>query len=403
MPKILYIAYWGALEQLGQSLIVPAVKKLVQMGAEITLITFEKPADLLKKDEMRRIREMLEADCIEWIPLQYHKDPKIPATLFDIAQGTARSLQKRLTKRFDIIHARTFIGGLIGMLIAPLTGAKFVYHNEGFYPDEQVDSGVWAKDSRPHRVAKQLENKMYSRADGIIALSHRAKTEIEKLPAVQKKQTPVIVVPSCVDLERFQLLPKDSSAVNDEIKFVYVGSVGGRYDLSNIGRFIAAAKNRNPNVRLQIYSKGNREYIARTLAESGLSETDWNLASAAYVEIPKLISEYDAGIHFLQRGISEHSGSPTKIGEYWAVGLPVVITSNMSDNDTIVKRENLGSVISEHSEENYIEAFDEISELIGNPTVRNRCRQAAENHYSLDAGCRDQFALYQKLVENTGN
>ena len=26
MPRVLYISYWGALEQLGQSLIVPAVK-----------------------------------------------------------------------------------------------------------------------------------------------------------------------------------------------------------------------------------------------------------------------------------------------------------------------------------------------------------------------------------------
>ena len=141
MPKVLYIVYWGALEQLGQSLVIPAVKKLAQMGAEITLVTFEKPQDLENKIEMNRVREMLNEDVIEWIPLKYHKNPKIPATLFDIVQAIGVGAVKRLKKKYDIVHGRTYIGGLIGLPLAKLIGAKFVYHNEGFYPDEQVDGG----------------------------------------------------------------------------------------------------------------------------------------------------------------------------------------------------------------------------------------------------------------------
>ena len=104
MIKVLYISYWGALEQLGQSLIVPAVKKLTQIGAEITLITFEKPMDLARADEMNRVRAMLAEDNIEWIPLKYHKTPKLSATLFDITNGIVRSIFKRLRKRYDIIQ-----------------------------------------------------------------------------------------------------------------------------------------------------------------------------------------------------------------------------------------------------------------------------------------------------------
>ena len=111
MPRVLYISYWGALEQLGQSLVVPAVKRLARMGARLTLITFEKPHDLARADEMRRVREMFAEDRIDWLPLKYHKDPKIPATLFDMTHGIARGLQKRLTRRFDIVHARTYPGG----------------------------------------------------------------------------------------------------------------------------------------------------------------------------------------------------------------------------------------------------------------------------------------------------
>lgn len=400
IPQILYISYWGALEQLGQSLVVPAVKKLAQMGAELTLVTFEKPTDLVRSEEMNRVREMLAEDKIEWIPLQYHKSPKIPATIFDIVSGIARGIQKRAGKHFDIVHARTYIGGLIGLTLAPLIGAKFVYHNEGFYPDEQVDGGVWIKDSRPHRIAKRLENLMYSRSDGIIALSFRAKAIIENLPLVSRKKTPVIVVPSCVDLERFYLPATKPKFSEDEIKFVYVGTVSNRYNFDKVGAFMATVQKANPNVKLQIYSKSDTDLITRMLNEGGLTNGAWTLDAVAYSEMPSHLINYQAGLSFLTEGISEHGGSPTKIGEYWAVGLPVVTTPNIGDTDEIIRCERVGVIIKEHNEESYLQAYEELRQLLKDSELSLRCRRAAETHYALAPACERQFALYKNLVED---
>jgi glycosyltransferase involved in cell wall biosynthesis len=399
MSKVLYITYWGALEQLGQSLVIPAVKKLARMGVDLTLVTFEKPTDLAKTEEMMRVRRILEDDGIEWIPLKYHKTPKIPATLFDISNAVVRSLLKRLTNRYDILHARTYTSGLIGLLLAPLIGAKFVYHNEGFYPDEQVDAGVWTENSRPHLIAKQLENKMYARADGIIALSHRAKAIIEQIPAVARQQTPVISVPSCVDLERFHQPETRPVFSDDEIKLVYVGSVGGRYILDKIGAFVTAARKTGKNVTLQIFSKSDPELITKMLDSGDLAREAWSLEAVPYLEIPNLLTKYQAGIHFLKKGISEHSGSPTKIGEYWAVGLPIIITPNISDTDEIINHDRVGVIVKEHSVEAYLQALNDLLNLLPEPDLSQRCRKAAEEHYALVSACERQFALYQQLVK----
>src|ERR1051325_5804021 len=72
-PRVLYVVYWGAAEPLGQSLVLPAVKRLAGLGAELTLVTFEKPADLDRKEEMARIKNSLDGHGIEWMPLRYHK------------------------------------------------------------------------------------------------------------------------------------------------------------------------------------------------------------------------------------------------------------------------------------------------------------------------------------------
>ncbi len=399
-PKILYIAYWGALEQLGQSLIVPAVKKLAQMGAELTLITFEKSSDLVRFDEMNRVRRMLTEDKIEWIPLQYHKSPKIPATVFDIIQCIARGIHKRVRKHFDIVHARTYIGGLIGLSLAPLIGSKFVYHNEGFYPDEQVDGGVWIKDSRAHRIAKSLEKLMYARADGIIALSFRAKEIIERLSEVSRKKTSVIVVPSCVDLERFSLPITKPKFSEDETKFVYIGNVGPRYILNKIGEFTATLQKVDSKVKLQIYSKTDIDFITTVLDDADLPREAWSLEAIAYSEMASHLINYRAGLFFLTEGISEHGCSPTKIGEYWAVGLPVVTTPNVSDTDEIIRRERVGVIIKGHKEESYLEAYKELRHLLKDPELSMRCRRAAETHYALNSACERQFALYNDLIEN---
>ena len=401
MPRVLYISYWGALEQLGQSLIVPAVKKLAQSGVQMTLVTFDKPHDLARLDEVRRVREMLSTDGIEWLPLNYHKDPKIPATLFDIAHGIVRSLGKRLTKRYDIVHARTYTGGLIGLIVAPLIGAKFVYHNEGFYPDEQVDGGVWAKNSRPHLVAKRLENLMYARADGIIALSHRAKAIIEKLPEVARKKTPIVFVPSCVDLERFHLPETKPHFSTDEFKFVYIGSVGNRYILDKIGSFMAAARKVHPNATLQVYSKADTDLITRMLDDGGLAREAWKLEAVPYSEMPARLANFQAGLFFLTEGISEHGCSPTKIGEYWATGLPVVTTPNVSDTDEIIRRERVGVVVERQDEKSYLQAFEELLGLLKDGELSERCRQAAEVHYALHPACERQFELYENLARTT--
>ncbi len=73
---MLYIAYWGAAEPLGQSLVLPAVERLASLGAEITLVTFEKPADLERRDQIDQIRESLDSCGVRWLPLRYHKRPK---------------------------------------------------------------------------------------------------------------------------------------------------------------------------------------------------------------------------------------------------------------------------------------------------------------------------------------
>jgi len=396
-PRVLYIVYWGAAEPLGQSLVLPAVKRLAGLGVDLTLVTFEKPGDLDQKALMKEIKYSLNDSGICWIPLRYHKRPKIPATAFDFAQGCARSIVTRLRMNPDIIHARTFIGGLMGLVLAPVLGARLIYHNEGFYPDEQVDAGIWKADSPQHIIAKYLERTMYSRADGIIALSQLAKRQIRSIPAVERRGTPVTVVSSCVDLGRFPP-PPNAIACDGSLRFVYVGGVGGRYALDKIGRFVAHASRRFSRVNLRFLTMSDRHLVKSALNAAGLRSDCWSVDTAPHQAVPAELARRHVGMHFLAKGLSEYGGSPTKIGEYWAAGLPVVVTPNAGDTGEIITSERVGVVVNEHGDTEYDRAIRELASLLREDGLAKRCRRAAESHYALEPACERQSGLYSDLI-----
>jgi glycosyltransferase involved in cell wall biosynthesis len=394
--RVLYISYWGALEPLGQSLLVPAVRRLADLGARLTLLTFEKPADLARSADRERTQTLLERHGVRWVPLLYHKRPRVPATAFDVLQGCARAVLARLTEPFDLVHARTFIGGLIGLTVAPLLGAKLIYHNEGFYPDEQVDGGVWRNGSLPHRVAQALEQRLYARADAIVALSHQARRILEALPAVRRRHSPVIVVPSCVDLDHFRP-PTKATAMGDELRLAYIGSIGGRYLFKEAARFAAICRETRP-VHLRVLTRTTPDVALPALHASGLPEAAWSLVEAPHSAVPRQLTCQDAGLAFLRQGISEHGGSPTKVGEYWAMGLPVVSTPNSGDTEEIIRRERVGVVVREHTDAEYRRAALELHGLLRELGLRDRCRRAAEQHYALGPACERQTELYRSLL-----
>ena len=400
-PRVLYIVYWGAAEPLGQSLVIPSVKRLANLGVDLTLVTFEKPSDLQREDLISQLRVDLEKNNVRWMPLRYHKRPKVPATGFDFLQGCVRGVVSQLGARPDIVHSRTFVGGLMGLAISSVLRSKLIYHNEGFYPDEQVDAGVWKANSTSHRVAKNLERRMYSKADAIIAMSHRSKRVIEEIPAVHRNETPVIVVPSCVDLNHFQSQQPKYRASRDPVRFVYSGSIGGRYNLDLAGRFVAAASSEGGNAHLRVLTRQDPALVASMLRQGGLNGDSWSAEAVPYSEMPAMLADQDAGLLFLSQGLSEHGCSPTKVGEYWAMGLPVVTTPNVSDVDEIIRREKVGVVVQDNSDEAFRSAARELKSLLEDEELPARCRRAAERHYALEPACDRQFKLYEELRSKT--
>src|SRR5262249_54862581 len=158
-----------------------------------------------------------------------------------------------------------------------------------------------------------------------------------------------------------------------EVRFVYMGAVGGRYILDRVGRFLAAAGAELGRVRLRVLSRADPALVEAMLSGSGLPRDAWSLDYLPHDAMPEELSRQDAGMCCLARGRSEAGCSPTKIGESWASGLPVVTTPNVSDIDELILRHRAGVVVPEHSEACYRRAAAELRALLADPETPRRC------------------------------
>jgi glycosyltransferase involved in cell wall biosynthesis len=300
-------------------------------------------------------------------------------------------------ERPEVIHARTFVGGLMGLLLRVLLGVPLIYHNEGFWPDEQVEGGFWKSGSWTYRVCKALETVIYGRADGLVLLSKRSFPFVQALPAVRRRQPPTAVVPSCVDLGRFVPVPRQTSR---PLRLIYVGNLGGRYPMEPMVGFLNALRRLEPDATVTILSQSDLENVRTRLAALGLPESAWTLSRARHSDVPEYLNRAHAGLAVRSPGIGAFSSSPTKIGEYWASGLPVVTTPGLGDTDALIEERRVGVILRHADADAYETAARELITLLADPDLTTRCRQAAEDCYSLERGVDTQLALYRSVLDH---
>ena len=120
------------------------------------------------RPRMAAMRARLRAAGIGWTPLAYHKSPSAPATAYDVALGTLVALLLVLRTKVKIVHARSYVPALVALAVKRVAGVKFLFDMRGFWADERVEGGLWPKNGRLYRTAKNLERRFLEAADHVV-------------------------------------------------------------------------------------------------------------------------------------------------------------------------------------------------------------------------------------------
>ena len=203
--NVLYLSYDGMTDPLGQSQVLPYLIGLSKLGYDFCLISFEK-ADNIRKIEST-IRELCIQNNIKWFPLTYTKKPPVLSTLYDLYKLKFKILNLHREFNFKLVHARSYLPGMVGISFAKSNKIKFIFDMRGFWVDERVEGNLWNLNNPLFRIIyvylKNKEKYLFRSADAIISLTNKAVSTIEKIRGKTNKDQIIQVIPCCSDLAHF--------------------------------------------------------------------------------------------------------------------------------------------------------------------------------------------------------
>lgn len=405
MAQILYLSTDGLTDSLGGSQILPYLEKLSERH-RVTIISLEKPKN---EDKIELLNKALHRNAITWFPLTYHKRPPILATFFDLYRMRKKALSVCGTNKIDIVHSRSYLAGLIGLIIKRNCGTKFLFDTRGFWIDERIEGGIWNYSNPIYKLIvfylRRKEKVLFKKADAIVLLTEKARTYIVN-HKVLKPGTPIVeVIPCCTDefifsatiLDQDELKQKRESLELRTSDFVvcYHGSLGTWYLMDEVFDFFYVLKDKHPTAKLLMITHDDSNTLKAKWEQRGYSPETLMVRHASRNEVPYYLALAQLCVFFIRPVFSKMASSPTKMGEIIFMNIPFITNSGVGDVDELIKHAPTGRLINSFNNLEYKRIVDELSVT---PTDSNNTY--LHQYFSLTRGVELYHSIYQQLLKS---
>jgi len=390
MTPILYLSYTGMMEPLGRSQVLNYLGRLGDTY-NFTLISFEKPEHLADKTAIAALESEIEAMGITWIPLTYHKRPRLLASAWDMARFArrARSCVKR--ENIALIHARGYIASFVALSVARTTKRPFIFDMRAFWPEELIAAGRLKRGSLTHRVIRRLERACLDQAAGIVSLTQAAVDHMEKTIGPRHYK----VIPTCADLGRFT----ETTSYPSPPVIGCLGTVtSGWFKLDWLAGFFQAVARQIPEARFEVLTRNDPDTVRKALLGGALTTERIAVRAVAHDDVPAALNGQSASAMFFTSGIAKMASCPTRMGEILGTGRPVIANEGVGDVAAMIRAFNVGVVIEANNPEAMDSSAKDMVTLLSDPELPARCRQAAEEYFSLEAGADRYRQVYQTIL-----
>lgn len=408
---MLYISYDGMTDPLGQSQVLPYLQGIAESGYDIHLLSFEKKKNLEKENQL--IQDTCNKSGITWHPRPYTAKPPVLSSIYDFLE--MRSVVKQLHKKyaFNLVHCRSYLTGMAGMLLKKKFGVKFLLDIRGFWADERVEGGLWNLRNPVfnsiYHFFKIQEKQMFIAADGIISLTAKAVPIIREIQDEASGSNPIEVIPCCVDTHLFnpatirekdrEVLRKQLNLPDGAFTLCYLGGIGTWYKAAEMFDFFNRLLLRFPEARCLFITREREEILQRMAAERNIPSSRIIVKAAARKEVPLYLSLADASIYFIMDSFSKQASSPTKQGEIMSMGIPLICNPGVGDSSDILEANSIGYICRGYNAEAYDKIINTL-EFPAKPEEKKHLREVALQNFSLEDGIRKYLAMYQRLIRN---
>ncbi len=393
--RVLVFTYWGLNDGLVSSTMMPYLRMIsdeIGTDGKIIFVTLDvKPPD----------RSVLAPyPNIEHRSFKYHRfGSKGILMVLRLLWSMWQIIRK---ERIDVIHTWCTPAGAVGHLLSRITGLPQILDSHEPHAESMVENGSWRKGGSAYQLLFALEKAQTRHARHIIAANAGMRGYAREKYGCDR---PMHVRPACVDLKVFSREKARSPelvrsfGLEGKKVVVYAGKFGGIYWDKEFFELMAAAFRKwRDALRVLLFTNHDPQEIRMWVDQYDLPQEIFIIKFVPHDHIAEHIGLGDVAITPVRPVPSKRFCTPVKDGEYWAMGLPVIITPDISDDSDIIEKYAIGSVVRGTTPEDMDRAIEEIDTLLDSTShdrLHARIRSVAEKYRNFADAARIYHLIYQ--------
>lgn len=392
MKNLLFITWDGPQTTYMEGLFMPIFHEIAKSGEVNFHVLQFTWADQKKIEEVKKAAEKL---GIRYTAFPVYKKPVASIGSFLTLFTSSKKIEKYIREnKIDIVMPRsTFPAFMVNKIRKSFEG-KIIFDADGLPIEERVDFAGLKRNSFLYKFLKSAETKMLKKADAVITRSQKA-LDIHVQTIGEQHRPKFSVVFNGRDAEKFKFneewrrATRKELGVDDELLFVYAGSLGPQYCMDEMLEIFRISE----RTKFLILT-GNPEFAEKHIPEDLRERIE--IKKIPSNEVPYWLNAGDIAFGLREPTYSMQGVAPIKLGEYLLCGIPVIASKGIGDSEEILQYFE-ECFVWDHAE-SLKDKLQEIMDFIQNATYADRkiIRQKALDYFSLEAAAQS----YIKVLRN---
>lgn len=262
----------------------------------------------------------------------------------------------KIFNKYDIIHTRSYIPTFYASVFKLFFRKSVIFDMRGVLPEETLYQGKGIKKMVLYYFYNIVETFGIKTANKIITVSEVFKTYILNKYKIKKNDKIENIRTFSIksELKSFSLREELNIPSNFKI-FVYSGSISKWQKFEEIVYLYTLLKQEISESLLLVFT--NQYSKAENILVKFLKSNEFRICNFNNEALLNALTQCDMGFLLREDSIVNKVASPIKFNDYLASNLPLIISNNIGDTESIIEKYNAGIIIRDISSKEAMEQF----------------------------------------------
>ncbi len=336
--RILFISVWSFESGIFQSTIPPTIEFWIEnnLAEKVEVITFGETSKSSSAFNGRIVYKTIRTPFPSNPMFRFLFQLK---SLFNIARNGG----------FQLIWARSVTPGNLAYLTSLISRIPFGVESFEPHTDYMIEGGAWKPKSLKSIVQHFLERRIARKAKILVTVSDKFKEIIQR--KFNRKPNSTFSMQCAINFEKFKFNLAERVKMRDKLSYntddnvgIYVGKFGDIYYDKETFNYIHHISQLDQKNKFIIITE-MVEFATAEKKRLKISDSQLIILTLPHSEVSLYLSAADYGICPVKESTSRQFCSPIKTGEYFASGLPVIISRGIGEDSDFIEKMGFGKVI----------------------------------------------------------